>query len=74
MELLLDDKSVIHKPEPKPRGWRQNRGLPSQNTPLYRLATMGLTGRPDSSPTLPPHRIYFEKRSMYYADKTLQVQ
>ena len=40
---------------------------------MYRLATMGLTG--DLIAALQPvHKTYSEKRSMYYADRTLEVE
>ena len=71
--LLLDDPCVIHKPKPYLEGLTADLKAFLSECSMYRLATIGLTGEPIATPS-PAHRIYFEKKSKYYADRTPRVQ
>ena len=50
MALLLDDKSVIHKPEQHLGGVEAEQRASLSKYSMYRLATMGLTGDCIASP------------------------
>ena len=49
--FLVDDKGVIYKPVPELGGWGAVLRAFCSKYPMYRLATMGLTGEPMAAPS-----------------------
>ena len=64
---------VIHKPEPKLGGSEADLRASLQNAPCTDWQLYGRLVTPWLLPQ-PVYRIYFGKRSMYYADRTPKVQ
>ena len=69
VDILVDDKGVIHKPVPEPGGWGQYLKLFVLSTPYRGYLLWGLLGNPWPHPQ-PVQRTGLGRLNRGFSDKT----